>query len=36
MDSVVDLSLLSEDSGLSVLHVQPLLSLACKSMLNVH
>jgi len=35
-DSVVDLSLLSEDSDLSVPHVQPLLSLACKTMLNVH
>jgi len=35
-DSVVDLSLSSEDSDLSVPHVQPLLSLACKTMLNVH
>jgi len=36
MDSVVDLSLSSEDSDLSVPHVQPLLSLACKTVLNVH
>ena len=36
MDSVVDLLLSCEDSDLSVPHIQPLLSLACKTMLNVH
>jgi len=45
MNSVVDLLLSSEDSDLLVphvrspcapAHVQPLLSLACKTMLNVH
>ena len=35
-DSVVDLLLLSEDSDLSVSHIQPLLSLARNTMLNVH
>ena len=36
MDSVVDLSLSSEDSDLSVPHVQPLLPLACKTILHVN
>ena len=34
MNSVVDLLLSSEDSDLLVPHIQPLLSLACKTMLN--
>jgi len=35
-DGVVDLLLSCEDSDLSVPHIQPLLSLACKTVLNVH